>query len=60
MIDSVKNIGNDKFYVSSERNECLNQKIKYVVYFGDESNYCYCSCSSFRKEKVVCKHFSVV
>ena len=31
-----------------------------MKYFGDESNYCYCSCRSFRKERVVCKHFFVV
>ena len=43
MIDSVKNIGNNKFHVSSEQNESLSQEIKYQVYFGDESNYCYCS-----------------
>ena len=60
MIDSVKSIGNNKFHVSSERNESLSQEIKYEVYFGDESNYCYCSCDSFRKERVVCKHFFVV
>ena len=57
MIDSVKNIGNNKFHVSSGRNESLNQEIKYEVYFGDERNYCYCRWSSFRKERVVCKHF---
>ena len=50
MKDAVKKIGNDKFHVSSERNESLSQEIKYEVYFGDESNYCYCSCGSFRKE----------
>ena len=31
-----------------------------MKYFGDESNYCYCSCRSSRKERVVCKHFFVV
>ena len=60
MIDSVKNIGNNKFHVSSKRNESLSQEIKYEVYFCDESNYCYCSCGSFRKERVVCKHFFAV
>ena len=60
MIDSVKNIGNNKFHVSSERNESLSQEIKYEVYFGDESTYCYCSCGSFRKERVVSKHFFAV
>ena len=55
-----KNIGNNKFHVSSERNESLSQEIKYGVYFDDESNYCYCSCGSFRKERVVCKHFFAV
>ena len=34
MIDSVKNIGNNKFHVSSERNESLSQEIKSEVYFG--------------------------
>ena len=38
MIDSVKNIGSNKFHVSSERHESLSQEIKYEVYFGDESN----------------------
>ena len=33
--------------MSSERNESLDQEIKDEVYFGDESNYCYCSCGSF-------------
>ena len=60
MIDSVKNTGNYKFHVSSEQNESLSQEIKYEVYFGDESNYCYCSCGSIRKERVVCKHFFTV
>ena len=50
MIDSVKNISNNKFHVSSGRNESLNQEIKYELYFGDESNYCYCRCGSFRKK----------
>ena len=31
MTDSVKNIGNDKFDVSSERNESLSPEIKYEV-----------------------------
>ena len=60
MIDSVKNIDNVKFHVSSERNESLSQEIKFEVYFRDKSNYCYCSSGSFRKEWVVCKHFFVV
>ena len=60
MIDSVKNFGNYKFHVSSKRNESLSQEIKYEVYFGDESNYCYCSCGSFWKERAVCKHFFAV
>ena len=55
-IDSVKNIGNNKFHVSSERNKSLSQEIKYEVYFGDESNYCYCSRGSFQKKRVVCKN----
>ena len=33
--------------MTSERNESLDQEIKDEVYFGDESNYCYCSCGSF-------------
>ena len=37
MIDSIKNIGNDKFHVSHERNESLSQEIKY------EGDFCYCS-----------------
>ena len=40
MIDSFKNIGNIRFYVSSEQQESLCQEIKYEVLFGDESNYC--------------------
>ena len=60
MIGSVKNIGNNKFHVSSERNESLSQEIKYEVYFGDESNCCYCSCGSLWKERVVCRHFFAV
>ena len=38
----------------------MSQEIKYEVYFGDEINYCYCRCGSFRKETVVCKHFFAV
>ena len=60
MIDSVKNIYNDKFHVTSKRKVSLSQETKYEVYFGDEGNYCYCSCGFFRKERVVCKHFFVV
>ena len=60
MIDSVKKIGNNKFHVSSERNESLSQEIKYEVYFGDESNYCYCSCGSFQKGRVASKQFVAV
>ena len=60
MIDSVKNIYNDKFHVSSKRKVSLSQEIKYDVYFGDESNYCYYSCGFFCKERVVCKHYFVV
>ena len=51
MIDSVKNIGNNKFHVSSERNESLSQEIKHEVYFDDQSNYCYCSRGSFQKKE---------
>ena len=54
MIDFVKNNSNDKLHVSSKRKESLSQDIKYEVYFGDESNYYYCSCGSFHKERVVC------
>ena len=34
MIDSVKNISNNTFHVSSEQNEYLSQEIKNEVYFG--------------------------
>ena len=60
MIDSAKNIGNNRFHVSSEQNESLSQEVKYEVYFGDESKYCYCSCGSFREERVVSKDFFAV
>ena len=60
MIDSVKNIGNNRFHVSSEQQESLSSEIKYEVFFGDESNYCYCSCGSFQKESIVYKHFFAV
>ena len=33
MIDSVKNIGNIRFHVSSEQQESLCQEIKYEVFF---------------------------
>lgn len=50
---------NDKFHMSSKRNESVCQETKHEVCFGDESNY-YCSCGSFHKERVVCKHFFTV
>ena len=46
--------------MSSKRNKSLSQEIKYEVYFGDESNYCYYSCGSFWKETIVCKRFFAV
>lgn len=60
MIDSVKNIGNNRFHVSSEQQESLSQEINYEVFFGDESNYCYCGCGSFQKESIAYKHFFAV
>ena len=60
MIDSVKNIASNRFHVSSEQQESLSQEIKYEVFFGDESNYCYCSCGSFQKGSIVYKHFFTV
>ena len=52
MIHPVQNIGNNKFHVTSERNESLGQEIKYEVYFGNESNYCYCGCGSIGKKEL--------
>lgn len=50
---------NDKFHMSSKRNESVSQETKHEVCFGDESNY-YCNFGSFHKERVVCKHFFTV
>ena len=44
---------NDKFHMSSKRNESVSQETKHEVCFGDESNY-YCNFGSFHKERVVC------
>ena len=42
-------------WIASELNPWV-KKSSMKYFFDDESNYCYCICGSFCKERVVCKH----
>ena len=51
-VSSVVDIGNNRFTVRSDSSNQI-----YKVYFGNENEFCDCSCDDFRRNRLLCKHF---
>ena len=59
MISSVHQATPEKFLVKNSTNYS-DDEIDFEVDFGNDTRFCSCSCPSFKRERMICKHFFAV
>nr|XP_047124266.1 uncharacterized protein LOC105849580 [Hydra vulgaris] len=59
MVNSVKRIDPITFGVNSSEVKTNNIN-DYIVCIGNEDKFCSCSCSDYRRHRIICKHFFAV